>query len=107
MWDVPEHMLIPVDVDGNGPAEPPDAHHLACWCGDSLCDRAVAELVAEVRGLRAQLDTLRNAIEKLIPWAESYRMHHVAIALRGALAAAAAVPSGDDTGPTTGGQSDG
>ena len=38
---------------------------------------------------RRQLDTLRNAIEKLIPWAESYRMHHVVIALRELLALAA------------------
>ena len=42
----------------------------------------IAGLLAERDELRRQLDTLRNAIEKLISWAESYRMHHVVIALR-------------------------
>ena len=48
-----------------------------------------AEGVDERDEYRRQLDTLRNAIGKLIPWAESYRMHHVVIALRELLALAA------------------
>lgn len=50
---------------------------------------AMSHIAAERDEYRRQLDTLRNAIEKLISWAESYRMHHVVIALRELLALAA------------------
>ena len=50
---------------------------------------AMSHIAAERDEYRRQLDTLRNAIEKLMPWAESYRMHHVVIALRELLALAA------------------
>jgi hypothetical protein len=50
---------------------------------------AMSGIAAERDEYRRQLDTLRNAIEKLIPWAESYRMHHVVMALRELLALAA------------------
>ena len=55
---------------------------------ESLVAR-IGDLLAERDEYRRQLDTLRNAIEKLIPWAESYRMHHVVMALRELLALAA------------------
>lgn len=38
MWDVPEHMMIPVTVNGEGPAEGDDFHHLECWCGNPKCE---------------------------------------------------------------------
>lgn len=56
---------------------------------DATLIEANRSLGEEVVLLRRQLDTLRNAIGKLIPWAESYRMHHVVIALRELLALAA------------------
>ena len=60
---------------------------------ESLVAR-IADLLAESDEARRQLDTLRNAIEKLIPWAESYRMHHVVMALRELLALAAVGDAG-------------
>ena len=44
--------------------------------------------IAERDRLADENRALREGIEKLIRWAESYRMHHVAIALRDLLAAA-------------------
>ena len=55
---------------------------------ESLVAR-IGDLLAERDEARRQIDALRNAIEKLIPWAESYRMHHVVMALRELLALAA------------------
>lgn len=37
MFELPEHLLIPVDADGNGPAEPENTAREACWCGDNTC----------------------------------------------------------------------
>jgi hypothetical protein len=37
MFDLPDHLLIPVDGDGNGPVDEADAHHWACWCGRPDC----------------------------------------------------------------------
>lgn len=141
MWDVPDHMMMPVTVDGDGPAEGEDVHHLACWCGNQACDvelnmlrdlvrredsdtaRRLAALEAE-RGLRAaaeqQVRAERNALSARLTglldaidlpellrivavWAGERVPEHGEYLLRIADAAAAAVPSGDDTGPTTGG----
>lgn len=38
MWDVPDHLFIPVTVDGQGPADEADTAYFACWCGDDDCD---------------------------------------------------------------------
>lgn len=51
MWDVPEHMMIPVTVNGEGPAEGDDFHHLECWCGNPKCEIELREL----RDLRGRL----------------------------------------------------
>lgn len=37
MFDIPEHMIIPVDEDGNGPVDEAEAHHWVCWCGNPYC----------------------------------------------------------------------
>lgn len=37
MWDIPDHLMIPVSEDGRGPVPESDAHHWACWCGDDAC----------------------------------------------------------------------
>lgn len=39
MPDLPDHMSIGVDVDGNGPvqADDPRFHTFTCWCGDKDC----------------------------------------------------------------------
>lgn len=36
MYDVPEHFPIPVNKDGQGPAEPDEAVALVCWCPKSV-----------------------------------------------------------------------
>jgi hypothetical protein len=33
----PEHCNVPVDIHGNGPAEPKDTVGEACWCGSAGC----------------------------------------------------------------------
>jgi hypothetical protein len=38
MYDMPEHWLIPVTEDGQGPALDDDVHHFVCACGnDDSC----------------------------------------------------------------------
>ena len=58
-----------------------------------------AERVARERA-EAEARQLREGVEKLVRWAESYRMHHTAIALRNLLAAVAEVAEDPDA-PTT------
>lgn len=38
MFDLPEHMLIPVNEDGDGPVDEADAARWVCWCGDDSCN---------------------------------------------------------------------
>lgn len=36
MWDdVPDHFLVNVDENGNGPTEPENTVGYSCWCGRS------------------------------------------------------------------------
>lgn len=37
MFDVPEHLIIPVNEQGQGPVDEAEAHHWACWCGKESC----------------------------------------------------------------------
>lgn len=38
MPELGDHLLIPVDANGNGPVRPTAlAHHWACWCGEPRC----------------------------------------------------------------------
>jgi hypothetical protein len=37
MWDMPDHLAIPVDELGNGPADEADTVATACWCGNWEC----------------------------------------------------------------------
>jgi len=46
MFDMPEHMMIPVDVNGDGPAEEKMIDHYVCWCGDKTCDKELVDLRA-------------------------------------------------------------
>jgi hypothetical protein len=39
MWDVPEHLLVPVTANGEGPAEGKEIAYYACWCGVKDCAR--------------------------------------------------------------------
>jgi hypothetical protein len=56
----------------------------------------LVQMDTESTGTADRLAALLDAIGRLIPWAESYRMHHVVIALRGLLDAdAAAAARGD------------
>lgn len=39
MYDLPEHLKIGVNIDGDGPVEEsePGFHHYVCWCGRPGC----------------------------------------------------------------------
>lgn len=37
MYELPEHLMIAVNVNGDGPAEGDDVAGYACWCGDNNC----------------------------------------------------------------------
>lgn len=42
MFEVPDHLPIPVDREGRGPLADNDPHfdHIECWCADGLaCNR--------------------------------------------------------------------
>jgi hypothetical protein len=39
MWDLPEHLEIAVDRNGDGPAEGDDIVGTMCWCGIEGCTR--------------------------------------------------------------------
>lgn len=36
MFEIPEHLPIPVDKNGDGPADPASTVAWACWCGLGL-----------------------------------------------------------------------
>ncbi len=62
MWDVPEHMMIPVTVNGEGPAEGDDFHHLECWCGNPKCEIELREL-RDLRNQLARTQLLHDPVE--------------------------------------------
>jgi hypothetical protein len=37
MWDLPDHLAMPVDERGDGPAEPEDTVRIVCSCGRIGC----------------------------------------------------------------------
>lgn len=37
MWDVPDHLLIPLNEQGEGPVYKDDFYYWGCWCGDIDC----------------------------------------------------------------------
>lgn len=37
MYDLPEHLAFPVDIEECGPAEGDDVDHYVCWCWDKDC----------------------------------------------------------------------
>lgn len=41
MYDLPEHLIMGLTEDGQGPMAPdePGFHHWGCWCGDPDCTR--------------------------------------------------------------------
>lgn len=39
MYDIPDHMVIPLNAAGQGPADGDDFDHWGCWCGDSTCTK--------------------------------------------------------------------
>lgn len=47
---MPEHMPIPVDVNGQGPVLEDDAHAWICWCGAEECLLTKALAAAWVAG---------------------------------------------------------
>lgn len=55
MFGLPEHLMIPVDINGDGPAEGKEIDHYECWCGDKTCDKELVELRA-----------IKNKFEKMM-----------------------------------------
>lgn len=39
MYEIPEHFPMPLNADGQGPAEPAETVRVVCWCGDEACER--------------------------------------------------------------------
>lgn len=37
MFDLPEHLPLPVNAQGQGPADPDDTVAVVCWCNDPAC----------------------------------------------------------------------
>ena len=37
MFDLPEHLAMPVDKNGDGPADGADIYRIVCWCGKFGC----------------------------------------------------------------------
>jgi hypothetical protein len=35
MWDLPEHLAMPGDANGDGPADPEGTVRIVCWRGAS------------------------------------------------------------------------
>lgn len=59
MHDLPEHQMIPVDANGNGPAV--NVHHYECRCGNRACDRALVDL----QGWKTEATTVLAAWEEV------------------------------------------
>lgn len=62
MSDIPKHMLIPVTVTGEGPAEGDDIHHHECWCGDPTCDVELSSLRASVNSPKPGAELPTSAV---------------------------------------------
>lgn len=39
MPDFDEHVLLPLDINGNGPCDEDDVAVYVCWCGKAGCTR--------------------------------------------------------------------
>ena len=39
MFDMPEHFPMPINAEGNGPAEAYEAIGTVCWCGVNGCTK--------------------------------------------------------------------
>jgi len=52
--DLPVHMPIGVNKQGQGPTDPEPAHHYSCWCGEDECALAMALQHAWLAGRRSQ-----------------------------------------------------
>jgi hypothetical protein len=39
MFELPEHFLIGVNINGDGPIDEndPEFDHMTCWCSDPFC----------------------------------------------------------------------
>ena len=45
MWDMPEHLEVPVNADGQGPVSDAEADHYVCFCGTPGCTKYKEEEV--------------------------------------------------------------
>lgn len=38
MFELPDHLPMPVNVNGQGPADEDEAVATVCWCGNEKCE---------------------------------------------------------------------
>jgi hypothetical protein len=50
MYDLPEHLPMPVDDMGNGPVDDAEAHRIVCWCPKGESCRVVLPRAARIIG---------------------------------------------------------
>lgn len=76
MHGLPEHLLFPINANGDGPADPDEMVGYVCWCGDRTCMRWLARVWdeavntsiglrvgAEKEGLGMNSETVTDAIK--------------------------------------------
>lgn len=62
MWELPDHLMVPLDHEGEGPAQGDDVAGWRCWCGcpnaqheypRDLGAHPIAQLLALAENVRA------------------------------------------------------
>lgn len=61
MYDMPEHLVMPINAQGQGPAKPEETVAFVCWCGTKGCDKFLTEewaaaLEATARAVHERFD---------------------------------------------------
>lgn len=46
MYDMPEHLMMAVNENGQGPADPEETVAFVCWCGTKGCDKFASDTYA-------------------------------------------------------------
>ncbi len=64
MFEVPEHLPMPVNANGQGPVEEAEAESWTCWCGNPACPLSIALWEAGQAGKRAYIRDLRPRLER-------------------------------------------
>lgn len=78
MYDLPEHLWMGVNADGEGPMDTAEeVHHWVCWCGTPGCNLPEKEKPrmtnkhAAVKAIVAELERLAGIAESHALWTEN------------------------------------